>query len=44
MSGSHLVAPDGARSKVWDKLSNGAYVNDIAIDTPPIGSEIPACE
>jgi hypothetical protein len=44
VSGRLGVAPNGASSRIWDKLSNGAYVNDVAVDTPPVGSGIPACE
>lgn len=42
--GGAVEAPNGLRSKVWDKLSNGAFVSDVAVDTPSVGSQIPACE
>jgi hypothetical protein len=43
-NGERVRAPNGLESKIWDRLENGAYVSDIAVDTPPVGSEIPACE
>jgi|GEM_PF-6982522 len=42
--GGLVRMPNGIRSRTWDKLDNGAYVSDIAVDTPPRGNLIPACE
>ena len=42
--GRPVTAPNGRRSKTWDKLDNGAFVSDVAVDTPPAGNEIPACD
>jgi hypothetical protein len=41
--GTELRNPNGVTSTVWDKLTNGAYVTDLYVDTPAVGGEIPAC-
>jgi surface antigen len=43
-----LVTPNhGTGSTVWDKLTNGAYVTDVYVDTPGVGGNfsppIPRC-
>lgn len=43
-----LVTPNhGTASTVWDKLTNGAYVTDVYVDTPGVGGSfsppIPSC-
>jgi surface antigen len=43
-----LVTPNhGTASTVWDKLTNGAYVTDVYVDTPGVGGNfsppIPQC-
>jgi len=43
ISGGKVTTPEGVTSKIWDKLSNGHYMSDVSIDTPPVGSQIPAC-
>lgn len=44
LRGGLVRMPNDIRSRIWDKLDNGAYVSDIAVDTPPGGAPIPACE
>lgn len=41
--GGKVTTPEGATSRIWDRLLNGHYVSDVSIDTPPVGSEIPIC-
>jgi hypothetical protein len=43
VQGGKVATPEGVTSKTWDKLSNGHYISDVSIDTPPVGSQIPAC-
>lgn len=43
-----LVTPNhGTASTVWDKLTNGAYITDVYVDTPGVGGSfsppIPQC-
>jgi hypothetical protein len=42
--GGKVTTEEGVASEIWDKLSNGHYISDVSIDTPPVGSQIPACE
>lgn len=44
VKGGMGVTPTGVRSNIWNQLSNGAFVSDVAVDTPPVGGRIPACE
>lgn len=41
--GEKVITPEGASSRLWDKLTDGRYVSDVSVDTPSIGSSIPAC-
>ena len=41
--GGKVTTPEGVTSRIWDKLTNGHYISDVSIDTPPVGSQIPAC-
>jgi hypothetical protein len=41
--GGSVTTPEGVSSTIWDRLSNGHYISDVSIDTPPVGSQIPAC-
>lgn len=43
VEGGKVTTPEGVTSKIWDQLSNGHYMSDVSIDTPPVGSQIPAC-
>ncbi len=41
--GGKVTTPEGVSSRTWDRLVNGHYVSDVSVDTPRIGSRIPAC-
>jgi hypothetical protein len=43
VKGGKVTTPEGVTSRIWDKLTNGHYVSDVSVDTPPVGSQIPAC-
>jgi len=34
----------GVSTDIWDKLKAGGYVTDLHVDTPQIGTGIPACQ
>jgi hypothetical protein len=41
--GEKQTNPNGVSTDIWDKLDTGAYVTDLYVDTPQIGTGIPVC-
>jgi hypothetical protein len=41
--GEKQTNPNGVSTDVWDKLATGAYITDLYLDTPQIGTDIRAC-
>lgn len=41
--GEKQTNSNGVSTDIWDKLDTGAYVTDLYVDTPQIGTGIPVC-
>jgi hypothetical protein len=41
--GEKQTNPNGVSTDIWDKLDTAAYVTDLYVDTPQIGTGIPVC-